>query len=109
MLRVFSLVFFGILSNSFALAADYDYISIGDAYYINRFGDNNDYVVVEEKLSSDLIKVRNLDTAATEVVYSSKLLTKSELEVEELANAVGGVAIGAAIFYCLANPDKCKK
>lgn len=84
-------------SVSTVFAANYDYISYGDAYYINRFGSNNDYVVVQEKLGNNMVKVRNVETGATITIDASKLLTKSELDTKETVNTIGG----AALIFCV--------
>ena len=91
-----------------ALSADYDYLDVGDYYYINKFGDDNEHVVVVRKLGNDNVKVRDLSDGSTQVVSAYKLLTKSELDNEETANAVGGVALGLGLLYCLSHPDECK-
>ena len=98
---------FSIFISSISFAASYSYIDPGDFYYLNHFGDN-EYVVVVRKMGGGEVKVRNISSGATSVVYASKLLTKSELESEETMNAVGGTAIGLGILFCLANPSSCK-
>jgi hypothetical protein len=89
------------------LAANYDYVDPGDFYYINKFGDDNDYVVVVRKMGNGRVKVRDLNDGSTQVVDASKLLTKSQLDSEETTNFIGGTAIGIGILYCLANPGEC--
>lgn len=101
------LTYISIFISSVSFAASYDYIDPGDFYYINHFGDDNEYVVVVRKMGGGEVKVRNINSGATAVVYASELLTKSELESEETTNAVGGVAIGLGLLYCLGNPDAC--
>ena len=93
---------------SSAVSADYDDIDAGDYYYINTFGSDNEYVKVMKKLDDGRIKVKDTETYEVKKVYPSKLLTKSELDEEELTNTVGGIALGLGLIYCLANPDECK-
>ena len=101
-----SLVGITTCTSSMGIAADYDYIDPGDYYYINRW-DENEHVEVVRKLGSGKIKVRNLSTGETKVVFASKLLTKSELTSEETGHAIGAAAIGVGILFCLANPGSC--
>ena len=96
-----------LLLSANAYTADYGYIDPGDYYYINRWGDDNERVVVVRKLGNNRVKVRDLNTGATQVIEASKLLTKSELDSEELANTVGGTAIGLGVLFCLINPEAC--
>jgi len=96
------------LSTSTAVTAEYKYISKGDYYYINEFGGYNPYVKVINKLSNNKVKVRDLSDGSTYVVYASQLLTKSELEADQIRNTIGGVAIGVGIVYCLFHPNECK-
>lgn len=97
MKKVITVVLIVVLSISNLMSASYEYIDIGDYYYINNFGDDNDYVVVVRKLKSDKVKVRNIDTGATQVVLASELLTKSQLDTEENVN----MAIGIAGVLCI--------
>ena len=108
MRAVISMVLVALCISS-AVSADYEYIDTGDYYYINRFGDNNEHVVVVRKMGNDKVKVRDLSDGSTQIVSAYKLLTKSELDNEETKNAVGGVALGLGLLYCLANPDECKQ
>lgn len=91
------------------LSADFNYIDPGDYYYINRFGSNNDKVVVVRKLEYPDVKVRDVDTGESKVVSASKLLTKSELNNEEMANGVLGGLAALAVVGCIANPEACKE
>jgi hypothetical protein len=94
---------------SSSIAADYDDIDVGDYYYINKFGDDNEYVKVIRKLDDGRVKVKNTETYDTKKVYPSKLLTKSELDNEEFENTAKGTILGLGLLYCLANPDECKQ
>lgn len=87
------------------LAADYAYIELGDAYYINRFGSNNDYVMVESKLGDGQVKVRNLETGSTSVVSASSLLSESQLDSQEFQNNAAGWALGLGALWCVATDD----
>ncbi len=97
-----------LLTTSMVYAADYDYIDPGDYYYINRFGDDNPYVVVVRKMGNQKVKVRDVNTGDTMVVDASALLTKSQLESQEWQNTLGGAAVGATILYCIFT-NNCKK
>lgn len=90
-------------------AASYSYLDAGDRFFINKFGSDNQYVEVIRKLGGSQVKVRDLNTYETEVVYASKLLTRSELRNEEFENkAIGTVAV-LGFLACLAAPEQCKQ
>ena len=96
---------------SSVISADYQYIDIGDYYYINKFGSNNEYVQVIRKVGDNKVKVKDIIDGSTEIVYASKLLTRKELKEQESTNKV--IAAGATIvtmgaLYCFFNPKKCK-
>lgn len=90
-----------------ALAVDYNHIDIDDRYYINRWFTDNEHVVVVRKMGNGKVKVRDLSTRSTKVVDASELLTKSDLEFEELRNGIGAGAVimGGSMIYCLVNPE----
>ncbi len=87
-----------------SMGASFDDISIGDTYYINNFGDNNDFVIVVEKRNDGTIKVKD-GYGTPKIVYPSKLLTKSELDEEEFGNRVLGWGLALGIIGCYANGD----
>lgn len=91
-----------------AHAADYDNVSKGDRYYIHHVFDDDDYVEVVTKLSGDQIKVRDMYSGATKIVYASKLLTESELENRNTATEIGMGAAALGLVYCFSNPNNCK-
>lgn len=84
-----------------AVAADYSTVDVGDVYYINRFGNNNETVIVVRMLDYPRVKVRNVDTAATVVVDASKLLTDQELKTEERNNKLIGWGAAGTVAVCL--------
>lgn len=86
------------LSINSAISADYDYIDRGDYYYIYNFGEDDDYVVVVRKLGESKVKVRDLDTGGTKVVYASELLTKSEVEAQGTKTKIGLGALAICLF-----------
>lgn len=91
-----------------AISANYEYIDKDDYYYIQELTGTDQYVVVVRKMGDNKVKVRNLDTLATDVVYASSLLTKSQLENANIAAGVGGTLIVGTILYCIFNPKECK-
>ena len=97
MKKIITMIVLVTLSISSVMSADYEYIDRGDYYYIYNFGENDDYVVVVRKLKDSKVKVRNIDTGATQVVYASQLLTKSEVNTRANMN----VAVGAGVMLCL--------
>lgn len=96
---------FALVVSAPCLAANYEYIDVGDAYYINRFGNNNDYVIVERKLGDGRVKVRDIETGSTSIVNASKLLSESELNSEETANKAIGWGVGLGALWCMATDD----
>lgn len=89
------------------MSASYDYIDVGEYYYINGFF-KNEQVEVLRKLDSGQIKVRILSTGETKSVSAPELLTKSELNTEETANAVKGTFLVLGLVYCMTHPNECK-
>lgn len=86
-----------------AQAASYNYVDPGDVYYVNDWGSENRRVVVVRKIGSGQIKVRNVHSGATFVVHAERLLTRSQLQAEEVGNAV----VGTAIVFCVIT-QSCK-
>lgn len=84
-----------------AFAADHSTIDVGDVYYINRFGKNNETVIVVRILDYPRVKVRNVDTAATLIVDSSDLLTNHELKTEERNNKLLGWGAAGTAAFCV--------
>jgi len=104
MQKIFAFLILSLVFISNGHAERYSDISPGDFYYINGWTEN-DHVIVVEKLDNSRIKVRKLNNGDTLIVYASDLLTKDNLDKEETRNAVGG----AVLFFCLMNPESCKK
>jgi hypothetical protein len=90
-----------VLTAAPAVAADYSTVDVGDVYYINRFGNNNETVIVVRMLDYPRVKVRNVDTAATVIVDSSDLLTNHELKTEERNNKLLGWGAAGTVAVCL--------
>lgn len=90
-----------VLASTQAGAAEYSTIDVGDVYYINRFGNNNETVIVVRMLDYPRVKVRNVDTAATVIVDASKLLTDQELKTEERTNKLIGWGAAGTAAVCL--------
>ena len=111
MKKVLNVILFIALSTSSVISADYRYIDVGDYYYINKFGSNNEYVRVIRKVGSNEVKVKDVIDGSTEIVNASKLLTRKELKEQESSNKIIGAGIfvaGAGALYCYFNPKKCK-
>ena len=90
-----------VLAAAPAVAADHNTIDVGDVYYINRFGKNNETVIVVRMLDYPRVKVRNVDTAATEIVDAAKLLTDQELTNDERKNKLLGWGAAGTAAYCV--------
>ena len=98
MKKLITSVLIVLLSISSAISADYDYIDRGDYYYIYNFGEEDDYVVVIRKLGDSKVKVRDLSTGGTKVVYASELLTKSEVEAKSTNTKIGLGALAICLL-----------
>jgi hypothetical protein len=90
-----------VLINTLMGASFYD-IEIGDTYYINNFGSNNDSVEVIEKRDDGKIKVKD-SHGSTQIVYPSTLLTYSQLHEEERLNGYLGWGLAGAVALCYFN------
>ena len=99
--------FIFLLFSTKCMSASYDYLDIGEQYYLNGFF-KNEQVEVLRKLDSGQIKVRILSTGETKSVPASDLLTKSELNTEETVNAVKGTILTLGLLYCITHPNECK-
>jgi hypothetical protein len=92
------LALFGMIVAVPAFAANYEAIDPGDIYLINRFGKNNSTVMVERKLASPMVKVRDINTGVTSVESADDLLSETELRREETQNkALGWGAAGLGL------------
>lgn len=80
-------------------------LAVGDGVYVQGLlSDELGYIAALD-VANNRVKVRRAEDGTTIWVDESRVITREESR----SNDVGRVVGGAALLYCLFNPDECKK
>ncbi len=80
-------------------------LAVGDGVYVRGFLSDELGYIAGLDAANNRVKVRRAEDGTTIWVDESRVITREESRLNDVGRVVGG----AALLYCLFNPDECKK